>query len=105
MTDKLKQIHLAFRDGINKLTGKDLLIKEYREAVEALARKSDSLHDTPEQKALLEKFKQITEEKWFEDEHGAFGTTSFNPYLIKSTKSKIKAKIELLQQLRREYGC
>ena len=98
-----RQISIAFRDGINKLTGKQSLIEQYNHAVHVLSRKSDSLSGKPEQKALLERIEEITESKWFNGEHGTIVSTSFNPYLIGSTKSKLRTKIDMLNKLMQEY--
>ena len=100
-----RQISIAFRDGINKLTGKDSLIEEYNLAVRALSHKTTSLQGT-EKRKLLDQLKQIEEEEWVNEDPTSdiISIKSFNPYLIRSTKSKIKAKIAMLHQLMQEYN-
>ena len=105
MANKRKRLYLAFRDGINKLTGKQPLIEEYNRAVQALFDKSDSLRGDPKQKELLEQVQQITEEQWIPQENkNVVAIDNFNPYLIKTSKAKIKSKLGMLKQLMKEYN-
>lgn len=98
-------LYIKFRDGINKLMGKQELIKEYNRSVIALAHKSDSLYGKPEQKPLLERLEKITEEeRKIEGNSGGFSITSFDPYLIRTSKSKLAEKIAMLHKLMQEYN-
>ena len=48
------KIGLAFRNGCNKLMGKEPLIEEYHDIVSAIAQHSDSLAGKKEQKPVLD---------------------------------------------------
>lgn len=102
MANDRKQIYLAFRNGINKLTGKQKLIDAYEDAMGVLSAKSDSLRNETEKKKLIKQLEQISEEKWSETKTG-FSISGFNPYLIKTPKSKIKSKIDMLYKLMEDY--
>jgi len=101
---KRKSMYLAFRNGVNKLTGKQSLIDEYNDAVAALAQKSDSMQKGPQKENLLKQLTKIEEEQWEIKDGIASAIHSFNPYLIKTSKAKIKSKIALLNELKKQYN-
>ena len=103
MANKRKHLYLVFRNGINKLTGKQSLIEEYNHAVEVLLEKSASLRDESKQKDLLKQISQITEEQWITKKNNVIIIKDFNPYLVKTPKAKIKSKLDVLNQLMKEY--
>ena len=99
-----KELYIKARDSINKLMGKQELIEEYYQALGALSSKSDSLYGKPEQKALIDKLRQISGEKFVKKGDHAFSIQeTFNPYAITTPKSKIKTKLALLNKLKQEY--
>jgi hypothetical protein len=95
---------IAFRDSVNKLTGKQQLIDKYNNAVSELSQRSDSLYESSKKKALLARLEEITEDRWVEGENGIIETSSFNPYRLTSTKAKIKSKLADLNKLMQEHN-
>ena len=105
MANKRKNLYLAFRNGINKLTGKQALIDEYNHAVEGLIEKSYSLRDKSKRADLLKQLSQVMEEQWIiQTSDNGVAVEDFNPYLIKTSKRKIKSKLDMLNQLMKEYN-
>ena len=88
------KIGLAFRDGCNKLMGKDPLIKEYHDIVLAISQHSDSLAGKKEQKPVLEALNSLTEAYTEASKYGGVSMgNNFNPYAVTTLPGKLKKKI------------
>lgn len=99
-----KAIALAFRDGINRATGKQSWIEKYSDAMAKLSKKSDSLQGE-QKRDLLDQLHKIDEEQWIKnDNSNSITIQSFNPYSLKTSKSSIKAKVAALEQLMQKYN-
>jgi len=105
-----KKIRLQFRDAMNRLTGKQVLIDQYNALNSELCRISDNTTvGTPLKKYLLTNLDRITEFKPVDAEYGAYYIDSYNPYRGKKaiTKKKIMDLLSLLhtvQQMQPQQG-
>ncbi|MDE6481461.1 MAG: hypothetical protein K2L25_01405 [Alphaproteobacteria bacterium] len=90
-----KQIRLKFRDAINKITGKDVLIKEFYSLSRRLCEISDRTPvGTPLKKQIMNSIDSILEQETVYTQHG-FYIDSYDPY--KGSKATTQKKIEALK--------
>ena len=88
------KIGLAFRNGCNKLMGKEPLIEEYHDIVSAIAQHSDSLAGKKEQKPVLDALNDLTEAYTEASKYGGISMgNNFNPYAVTTLPGKLKKKI------------
>jgi len=91
----MKQLRLKIRDLKNKILGKDKVIEEYKAKTYEIANLSDKEKDPEVKKKLLELYQKVTDEKWYKDDDGVFGSSSYDQY--KGSKKTTRSKIELAE--------
>jgi len=90
-----KKLKLKARDMFNKITGKDKVIEQYNELTHEIAASSDKEENPEKKKDLMKLYKDVTDEKWVNDEKGGCYSDDYNPYKLKNSKKKTRAKIDM----------
>ena len=100
----MRDIKLDFRNGCNKLMGKEALIVEYNNVVMSIANYSDSLEKSAIKTTLLDDLHALTEEYMVETKSGFSLVDNFNPYSIITTPKKLKQKIVFGKTIMEHYN-
>jgi len=99
---KNQKLLLALRNGINKLTGKQELIDQYRDIVSDLSKKHDRMESGVKKTELAKKLDKLTEATAELDGKGGLYLDGFDPY--RASKKVLKQKIAEGQKLRQQAG-
>ena len=101
----MARMAIKFRDAVNSLMGKGVLIEEYNAIVQAIAKYSDSLAGTEKQGTVLNELDALTEgySKVYENKgYGVLGN-NFNPWAVSVTPKKLRAKIAKGLEIIKKY--
>lgn len=102
MANKQKFL-MALRDGINKLSGKDNLIEQYRRAANIIGRALSKAKSEKERAELNAAYKELTQISLVKGGNSDAFVNSFDPYKLGNRKV-LKQKIAFAEQVIHRFG-
>ena len=100
---RMRSIKLKFRDGYNKLIGKQPLIDEYNQIAQTICNHTDHMPSGDKKKEIISKFNALDETTFTPSKDGAsFSVGGFNPYY--AANAELRKKIAEGNAIIAKYG-